>query len=206
MRECYVNNGSRSSNGGSNSNNYSNNTVAIGGDETVTRPSAGPPADLFFGRHVCQRGGCQVVNYLDEAHWLAVACGKNKSNHWPPSTMMPAHHATFPATWCDAKSTWSDAKTTWSDAKTTWSDAKTTWCDAKATWCDAKASKTSPTTTSLDDDLSFMMERYLDDGDAARHGDVTVQPSPGQQSTDSGFVSDAAQHNLSAFPDQESIL
>jgi len=66
----------------------------------------------------------------------------------------------------------------------------------------------------MDEELSFMMERYLEsssvDGIVQAHHDViscgpagTVQPSPGQQSTDSGFVSDTSHHHhLLTYPDQ----
>ena len=53
----------------------------------------------------------------------------------------------------------------------------------------------------LDDDLSYMMERYLDGGGNHQTPDE-VQPSPGQQSTDSGFISDASQQNILTFHDQ----
>lgn len=58
-----------------------------------------------------------------------------------------------------------------------------------------------PTSTMLDDDLSFMMERYLD-GSRTQNVQGVVQPSPGQQSTDSGFISDASQQNILNYPDQ----
>ena len=67
----------------------------------------------------------------------------------------------------------------------------------------------------MDEELSFMMERYLESSSVngivqTHHHDIipggtagTVQPSPGQQSTDSGFVSDASHHHqLLTYPDQ----
>ena len=53
----------------------------------------------------------------------------------------------------------------------------------------------------LDDDLSYMMERYLDGGRTHDPPEM-VQPSPGQQSTDSGFISDTSQ-NIMTFADQQ---
>ena len=63
-----------------------------------------------------------------------------------------------------------------------------------------------PSNSIMDEDLSFMMERYLEQGEP-RTNDVhpspgMIQPSPGQQSTDSGFVSDNSHQSILTYPDQ----
>jgi hypothetical protein len=61
-------------------------------------------------------------------------------------------------------------------------------------------------TSMMDEELSFMMERYLESSGTRVHDSVpvfgTVQPSPGQQSTDSGFASDTPQQSLMSYPEQ----
>lgn len=63
-----------------------------------------------------------------------------------------------------------------------------------------------PSNSIMDEDLSFMMERYLDQGEPRTHdvdpGPGMIQPSPGQQSTDSGFVSDNSHQSILTYPDQ----
>ena len=69
-------------------------------------------------------------------------------------------------------------------------------------WSSDKIARTS----TMDEELSFMMERYLESSGTRIHDSVpvfgTVQPSPGQQSTDSGFASDTPHHSLMSYPEQ----